>query len=384
MDVSAPIAKPFVMNINYSRTIPQELPHLSDDYHCLNIEDALTRPDDECMFLKASMAFLRNQLTNKVKNSYENIPYNRESKSYSSLLIFELNLGTNIKKYSMRVKNVEQYDAVMKMEARLPNKILSLHQLLPMPKKASKNRFLNLLKHGTFGSSSIGIKPNERKSSQSILGFFKKQAKEKASESEVFVNNNNVSSTIALDYATCMNNLSLLKYADGRSLRSVTDHTSFLYGSSSGFIKPVSSNYGTSTIFESKIAIRQNNYSRRSSGPLLSKEELDILRVIPSHPAECLRDSRSEIFRRKRNNYENVRTALTSPASSHRGSTREQPSKLSVCVESDEEDENYSTISESSKYSYNLTDEVKSNFSPEVLDVIMRRILQHFDYNHNK
>lgn len=125
----------FVRNINHQQIIPQELLNLSDAGHCLNIEDALTRPDDECMFLKASMVFLQKQLLNKVTNSYENIPHRGESKNYSSLLIFELNLGNNTKKYFVRVKNVEQYDAVMKMEARLPQKILSLHQILPTPKK---------------------------------------------------------------------------------------------------------------------------------------------------------------------------------------------------------------------------------------------------------
>lgn len=383
MDASTPLLR----GPHCPQLIPEEL-RLSDDGYCINIEDALTRPHDDCMFLKASMAFLQKQLIHKVRNGYEdNVPRCCESKNYSSLLIFELNLGTTTRRYFVRVKNVEQYDAAMRMEARTPNKILSLHQLLPMPKKPRKNRsnFFSLLKHGTFSNSSITEKSTVSKSSHSIFNFFKKYAKETPSDSELLLNNK-FSTTIAVDYTKYLGDLPLLKLVDHQSSRSIiANRTSSLYTPSSAFIKPVSSDFGNSSILDSKFFIGKHDCQPHPSGTLLSKEELGILRVIPSNPTECFQSTCSDTCRKNRNNCENVGTALTSPAPIHRDSAREQPSKLSVCIDSDDEEEgtNYSIRPGSSKYSCNLTDEVKSNFSPEVLDVIMRRILQHFDYNHN-
>ncbi|KAF2895427.1 hypothetical protein ILUMI_10749 [Ignelater luminosus] len=106
----------------------------------LDIEIGLGSPHDQKVFLSASMAFLQNQLLKRLKyDIYSRFQrrYYIPEKTYSDLLLVERNSKCKREKYFIRLKNIDEYDKILKDEACTPHRLLSLKTILPVPKKHS-------------------------------------------------------------------------------------------------------------------------------------------------------------------------------------------------------------------------------------------------------
>jgi len=106
-----------------------------DNDEILNIDDGLSSPENNQLFLLASMMFLQKQLYEKL--GIETVDSNMKNKLYSDMLLFEKS-QTNQKdreRYYIRVKNSEKYDKIRKSEISIPDCSLSKDQILPQVKK---------------------------------------------------------------------------------------------------------------------------------------------------------------------------------------------------------------------------------------------------------
>lgn len=338
-----------------------------------NIEDALTEAGDPELFLSASVAFLQRYIHNKMTEPFQKpLPCDRDIGSYSDLLIFDV----NEERCFVRVKNVEKYDRIMKKEAAIPSKALSLDQLLPKPKKAKKKRssLLSLFRNKTLSKISFPEGSNLQRT-LSIFTLFKRVPKIREGSKELVPIAD--SRTIAIDCRR--SNIS----SESKITCSTSTSTSSLRELPSSFIKPISS---STVITMNEHPIRKSTAicSLKLKNPGLSKEELDIINNLPGHPKSYLKKSLSET---REYNKRSKRRSIYSSSSrdsnlSGLSLQRQASSKLSVCMEDEfEEDEETLSRSDGSEYSCNLTDEVKSNFSPEAIDIIMRRLIQYFEYN---
>lgn len=107
-------------------------------------EDSIRFEENVCCssnqnhLFSASMTFLQNHLLRKLKTEFKPNNLNLSKKTYSDLLIIE-NLSKQAQyKYYIRLKNIEEYDNILKKEARISDSSLSLSQILPVAKKNSK------------------------------------------------------------------------------------------------------------------------------------------------------------------------------------------------------------------------------------------------------
>lgn len=344
-----------------------------------NIEECLITPPNQQVFLTASMAFLQKRLEDKLDEK-QNISNNNKfigtanNRNYSSLLVFELDNGISSDRYFVRVQNNEQYQEVLKRECTVSSREkLSLDQILPKPKKPkSKNKgFLKRLKSSSL-KLNIMRETAAPKSSMSFLTIFKRSTPN-PSQCDL----------------SCVSTTSVTL-----KLPSTPSQNSML----SGFIKPQRTESCCSN-GSVKINELPRSCSRMESIALmpmiLGPEEVEILQSIPNSPSQCYRKDSPR--RRKSKNFQQEYSVpfdrgvpFTRTYSSNcNSSVRVCSSKLSVCLEDEEEEEEeeeYATdresVAEGSTYgSCNLTDEVKSNFSTEGLDIIMRRLMQYFEYN---
>lgn len=367
-----------------------------------SVEDELANPKNPQVFLSASLAFLQKQFLSKINSEYETktSSASNETKRYSDLLIFDF----NTERYFVRVKNVEKNYEMLQNEAKTPSRTLSLAQLIPSAKKPRKNNFLDLLISKTASTLTIIQNPS-LKASLSLFSIFKRPDKNIGGASVPYVEEDKGVFSIAGTEIVDQGRL-IQQTKPGLEKRLVCASTSTCTLNSGLIcIKP------SETSLEVLKANQSSNINRSlgrhsltsSTSSLtsqLSKEEIEILRIIPSHPIIPKKSNE----RHKTQNAETVRkhsrigrSYFGPEISEYSGSSgvsavRKPSSKLSVCLE-DEEDTDWETeelLSGSSRSdvsgysSCNLTDEVKSNFSPEALDVIMRRLMQNLEYNPNK
>lgn len=305
------------------------------------IEDGLLTPDNQQVFLTASMAFLQRKLQGKIEEKGDNGTSDQSNqKNYSNLLIIELNRGKRTERFYVRVKNEDKYEQIFKKESSVsPNAKLRFDQLLPKPKKP-KTQCKGLVRFFKRNSSDVNlIHEPVLKRSASVFTVFKR-ATPNPSQS-------------------CISCVSCSSVQMGNLFENFRlPPTPSQCSTVSGFIKPQNQ--------EQCNKIRKSPHkSNTTQKTLLGAEELEILRLIPSSPGrqDDLLDSDSSF------------------SSNCNYSVRKRSSKLSVCMESEEESDNESVFDVSNYGSCNLTDEVKSNFSTEALDVIMRRLMQYFEYS---
>lgn len=303
---------------------------MQDGFDASSVEDNLLKPRDHQVLLSASVAFLQKRLQDKLEAKISD--KSQHNRSYSNLLIFEISSGDYREKYYVRVKNTQKYDEIFERESRItPKSTLKLRQLLPKPKKPkSKDKRLRNL----FGRSLTNFKFTNvtAKKSASLFTIFKRNPSPSRSDL-----GSTIASSIQLE----------------SDFLPVTESQS----SVSGFVKPE----------RSKTFISRNGDAKPQT--VLGPEELEILRLIPSSQManRLISDS----------------SAIAMSNCSH-GTLKQQSSKLSVCLEEADEESEHENMDEEDEAGYsscNLTDEVKSNFSPEALDVMMRRLLHYFEYS---
>lgn len=303
------------------------------------IEDNLISPQSQQLFFSASLAFLQKKLQEKTEEKRTKRICHDNEKTYSNLLIFEFNHGG---KCYVRIKNEEKYEDILKKECTVSSKQkLSFDQILPKPKKPkseSNNSFIKLLKRNSVKINVVTSSEPILKQSSSFLTIFKRNSTTNLSCTS------GATSSVHFDHA--FENLNLPSTLSQHSLLS-------------GFIKPQRTESCCS--YDRLSSIKTNSTRRRNQKKVLSPEEIEILRMIPNSPRRC--DIPSDCG-----------------DSVYNGSVKECSSKLSVCIEDDDEERHTSV---SNYNSVNLTDELKSNFSVEGLDVIMRRLMQYFQYNSN-
>lgn len=332
------------------------------------IEDNLTTPENQQVFLNASLAFLQKKLEEKLNEKVNNDDFRRNNeKSYSNLLIFEYKNGEISEKCFVRIKNEEKYEKILKKECTIsPEAKLSLEQIIPKPKKPkTENRSLiSLLKRSAL-KINVPREPAAKKSA-SFLTIFK-----------------HITPNASRSNLSCASAISLQTNAYFKNLKlpSTPSDISVL----SGFIKPQRTESCCS--YRSGKSNR-SSYSKRSTRTrqnILSHDEIEILHMIPQSPRICQKHHHCD----KQNSLKEYSVPMdcgdsvcSSSSNNGHNAVKKCPSKLSICIEEDEEgDEEENEGGISSYDSSNLTDEIKSNFSIEGLDVIMRRLIQYFEYN---
>lgn len=144
-----------------------------------NIEDGLCCPDDQILFLTASMSFLQTRLMKKLND--EAVDKNVRQKTYSNLLILENNPKSKQTKYYLKLKNIDRYDKVLEKEASMPSSTLSLNQILPRPKK-SKTIFKLVQK----------MQINNENKSESTYNLFKNHGDETKCKSTICLLNDSI------------------------------------------------------------------------------------------------------------------------------------------------------------------------------------------------
>lgn len=304
------------------------------------IEDGLLTPNNQQVFLTASMAFLQRKLQGKIEEKGDNRTSDQgNQKNYSNLLIIELNRGKHTERFYVRVKNEDKYEQIFKKESAVsPNAKLRIDQLLPKPKKPkTQNKGLvGLFKRNT--SCVNLIREPELKRSASFFTVFKRSTPN-ASQS-------------CLSCVSC-SSMQMENLFENFRLPHTPSQSSLV----SSFTRPQQQQHNKTK----KTLCRSNTTQKTVLGP----EELEILRLIPSNPGKR----------------ENALDSENSFSSNCNSSVRQRSSKLSVCMEDEEESDNESAFDVSNYSSCNLTDEVKSNISTEALDIIMRRLMQYFEYS---
>ncbi|KAB0798202.1 hypothetical protein PPYR_09195 [Photinus pyralis] len=119
-----------------------------------NIEDGLCCPDDQKMFLTASMSFLQNHLA-RILNTDISSPVKeaRPKRTYSDLLILESSPKCKRTKSYLRLKNIEKYDEISRNEASFFSPILTINQILPSAKKCAERRGIFGIFRRSFSTS---------------------------------------------------------------------------------------------------------------------------------------------------------------------------------------------------------------------------------------
>lgn len=323
-----------------------------------SIEDGLLTPNNQQVFLTASMAFLQRKLQEKNQKIGDNATtHSGNQRNYSNLLIFEVSNGTNIQRLFVRVKNDEKYDDIFKKESSVnPRGKLSFDQLLPRPRKSKPNNkgLMGLFKRN-YPEINI-IQEPVLKRSTSFFTVFKRSVRN-PSQSDL----------------SCVSCVSVQQEDTFETFKlpSATSQCSVV----SGFEKPQ-----RLECCESYHTVSSNNTSPSNmpQKTILRPDELDILRLIPSNPSKI--NGRNSHKKNKDGVPLETRRISDSENSQSCSGLRQRSSKLSVCLEDDEQDESDSdtALGVSNYGSCNLTDEVKSNFSTENLDVIMRRLMRYF------
>lgn len=335
------------------------------------IEEGLITPQDQQVFLSASLAFLQKKLQDKIEEKRSNKSFScSNEKSYSNLLVFEFNNGKSSERYFVRVNNKEKYEELLKEECTVSaRKKLSFDQILPKPKKP-KTESKSFIKRFKPSSLKISlVRAPAVKKSTSFLTIFKRST---ASLSQC---NFSCASAMSLRAESFFENLRLPPTPSQNSILS-------------GFIKPHRSDsccsYASTQLNENPLP-PCSSIESITKPMILGPEEVEILRLIPNSPSNRKR-RRMRNFQQQSNLPlecgDGVVTRRCSSSCSG-GSVRVCSSKLSVCIEDDEDEEEgrRSTVEVSNYGSCNLTDEVKSNFSTEGLDIIRRRLMQYFEYN---
>lgn len=317
------------------------------------IEDDLLTPCNQQVFMSASMAFLQRKLQDKIEECAENTSRCDSERNYSNLLIFEVINGVRSQRLYVRVKNEDKYEEIFKKESTMsPNEKLSLKQLLPKPKKP-KTQGKSLVGFFKRNCSTVSlIRAPSLKKSSSLLTIFKKTTP-LPSQTDLSC----LSSSIQLE-----NIYESFRLPSTHSLESVV---------SAGFIKPPRQD--SCKFIQS---YQPPSSCRSTQKTILRPEELEILRMIPSSPSKPKASSKS--------GRDTQCNSMNSLSSTCRSRVKERSSKLSVCMEDDDEEgesDSDMAFSVSHYGSCNLTDEIKSNFSTEGLDIIMRRLMQYFEYN---
>lgn len=364
----------------------------------INIEDGLSRPDDADVFLSASMAFLHQQLAKKMETDFRSQKQRLHiGKKYSDLLIFE-SCTENDSKIYVKLKNVGKFDEVMKNEASIPRKKLSIHQILPKAKEPRNSSNKNSLMQ-MFGKKSSS---NLTRHSFSLFNLFRKSTK-LISDSETIAEEN--SFEIPLN-----NNKKELIEKYLRSIPSVQPKESNFFSASSiisdnsfeaeSKIKisslPIylkinnsnnNNNSGTRNVNDCGYFSTISNQSKRKK--YLSKAEEEILKMIPCNRLNRIQLSRSENFAPIiEDDCETICeeclkscpcTSSTTKISLIKQKIKSEQSKLSVCLE----DDYVSECDVTENVSYNFTDEIKSSLTPDVLKVIIRQMVKDFEPKSN-
>lgn len=347
------------------------------------VEEYLVSPPDQEVFLTASMAFLKKRLEDKLdeklnnkKNKKKSVSYTN-TRSYSRLLVFEFDSGVGSERCFVRVQNNEKYEELLKRECFLNSREkLSLDQILPKAKKP-KSESKSFIKRFTSSSLKFNItrEANTETEPKRSISFF-----------TIFKRTTPNPSQCNL---SCVSTTSI----DLKLLPPTPSQNSML----SGFIKPQRTESCCSC-----ASIRTYRSCNRTESAvlkpmILGPDEVEILQLIPSSPSQCSRATSPR--RRKSRDFQQEYCApsdhgdsiIGTHVSNYSSSVRVCSSKLSVCMEDEEEDEEMeegeheadkeSVLEVSTYRSCNLTDEVKSNFSTESLDIVMRRLKQYFEYN---
>lgn len=360
----------------------------------INIEDGLSRPDDADVFLSASMAFLHQQLVKKMETDIcRQKPRLQIAKKYSDLLIFESCSEKDSKIY-VKLKNVGKFDEVMKSEASVPQKKLSIHQILPKAKEPrnSSNR-TSLMQ--MFGKKSTG---SLSRHSFSLFNLFRKSTK-LINDCGTVVEEN----PFEIPFDSSKKEL-IEKYL--RSIPSVQPKDSQFFSTSSILSENSFEPQSKIKISSLPIYLKINNnnsetrnanncgyFSTASNLPrpkkYLSKAEEEILKMIPCNRLNPVQISRSENFaptitEDDCNICEECLKSCPCTSSTTKISLRKQKiqteqSKLSVCLE----DDYVSECDVTGNVSYNFTDEIKSSLTPDVLKVIIRQMVKDFQPKSN-
>lgn len=384
-----------------------DLRHFQTLYPDENIEEGLSRPHDEGLFLTASVAFLHKQLLRRIEDEVTQ----KNCDSITDLLIFDSQDGSE--KIYLPLKHVEVYEKVIKSECSIPKKKLSLNQIIPKVKKpkqvsykmsrscspsSSASKIQKTRSLFTIFSRSISSKSSkfsfvERLPSKNKFKIFKEYLKSIPSSQNILaVATNSTRSSHTLE----------MKESFIRPPESLTSTMSFV----------TSIPYYISFDRRNKIPCRHFSGSlcplRCSKAdckldfdenPYFTPSELEVLNCLTNLPFKSVRISQSENFRKTINRQAATNTSteiiklsdvrrMTCPqisfgesgssSSSVRSKLKKQQSKLSVCLEDESEsDETSVTISESeSSTTYNSMDELKSSLSPELLEIVVNRIIE--------
>lgn len=151
------------LHLDFTPLSVRSLVHCKFDYPKRgNIEDGLCCPDDQTMFLTASMSFLQNHLARKLNTDITSPgKENRPKRTYSDLLILESSPKCQRTKSYLRLRNIDKYDEISRNEASFFSPILTINQILPSAKKCAERKGIFRIFRRSFSTS--GTKSMEDK-----------------------------------------------------------------------------------------------------------------------------------------------------------------------------------------------------------------------------
>lgn len=372
-----------------------DLREFQNIYPDINIEDGICSPDDESLFLTSSLAFLHKQLLKKLDDEIK--PKSYCTAIESDLLI--LNSSRNSDKIYIKLKDSEKFVNVLRSEASLPKKKLSIDQILPRAKKPKNvktkeggklsGKPSHLLEH--FSSikfpetnSAVICKKSsssfvKTKNSPSFFAFFSRKMQPRRISSKIPVELEDRSSTISKlqvyekylkSYPLSLNiSRQVLKRDDSIFLKPKPTKESLYLNSRRNICNSFSSNNRIPIgNFSSTVCLLSNQRGMigDESGVFLTPAERSYLQMLPSKSIRPIKLSQSENFHRtiskkslntnidnynKNNNGDVIKlselrrvcfdseTVISESVWNLETEMGKQPSKVSVCTDEENEEE---------------------------------------------
>lgn len=365
-----------------------DLSHFQTVFPDENIENGLCRPDDENLFLTSSLAFLHKQLLRKMEQEI----VSKQDSLETDLLILDSTDGKE--KVFIKLKNPNCFEETMKTETTIPSKKLHLNQILPKVKKnkAKSALFRSFVKKSNSrgGGCGEGFLPTKSNSLFSILIGRREPIRPVVVETSLPTKKieiidkyfNSIPST--LTYMPPSSE-SLTAYSDNNQFSKPASKVSIISSIPS---LDVINKINSSAKYKNKIC-SYNKHSRHN----LTKNDLNVINFLPQLPTanHCNNKCFRRTVNRKDLNFGNVENDVLrlvnvnryigySPSEPKAGNKLvKHPSKLSVCLEeeTDSEMDGYVTQEERNGI-LNFTDELKSNLSPKLLELVMNAIVRDF------